>query len=396
MIPFITLPKIPNGFYIYSVDTRKEFLETFKYIKDRIVFASQSIIEFHNNRITNIKRQQQEFQRIRKNISSSTTKIKRANDEALSSFQDIKSLFKKFPLDYTFQEEENLLEEYQKKIIEKLEEAQEFLPNYMNDEILNTLSELFLQRANESFSNDEIKEFEEEGEKRYKAKIPPGYTDNDKDENKYGDLIIWKEMIAIAKRESKPLIFITDERKEDLWEMNEKLLLFPRLELIKEFYLETKQFFWIYSSDNFLKKIARSNNKTEEEELKKAIREISETQEIHRLVGEFISVWNTFESRLRLMIYSDEDITQKVKSRYNNLQHIPIHFIAEQLHYKELLDLRDVQEILSLRQFRNKLVHNDIAPTIEELNMLIYRLNELCENLKIDEDKDEGFSTKSS
>ena len=51
----------------------------------------------------------------------------------------------------------------------------------------------------------------EEGENRYKQKTPPGYMDGKcKDgPRKYGDFIIWKEMLLFAKNNNKNIIFVT-------------------------------------------------------------------------------------------------------------------------------------------------------------------------------------------
>ncbi|WP_204277464.1 PIN-like domain-containing protein, partial [Escherichia coli] len=59
-----------------------------------------------------------------------------------------------------------------------------------------------------------------EGEDRYAKKIPPGYKDAKKDAgefDKYGDLIIWKDMIGKAKADKRPILFISDDAKEDWW-----------------------------------------------------------------------------------------------------------------------------------------------------------------------------------
>jgi len=38
--------------------------------------------------------------------------------------------------------------------------------------------------------------------------------------NKFGDLIIWKEMIEKAKAEKRPIIFVTDDGKSDWWHIH--------------------------------------------------------------------------------------------------------------------------------------------------------------------------------
>nr|WP_072537006.1 PIN-like domain-containing protein [Anaerococcus mediterraneensis] len=61
-----------------------------------------------------------------------------------------------------------------------------------------------------------------EGEIRYKYKIPPGYKDNEKsDISEFGDLFIWKEIIEFSKsQQHKTIIFITNDLKEDWWQLD--------------------------------------------------------------------------------------------------------------------------------------------------------------------------------
>ena len=95
-----------------------------------------------------------------------------------------------------------------------------------------------------------------EGKIRYEQRVPPGYMDADKKDGdeykKFGDLIIWKDMITKAKSEKKPVIFITDDDKEDWWRKHKGRKLGPRPELLDEFKRETGQEFHIYKFDRFI------------------------------------------------------------------------------------------------------------------------------------------------
>ena len=93
-----------------------------------------------------------------------------------------------------------------------------------------------------------------EGRFRYENSIPPGYKDGENDKKKgfqvYGDLIVWKEILRYAKKEKKPVLFICDDMKEDLYRDAKKFL--PRYELIKEFTDITQQQCWIIPLGRFL------------------------------------------------------------------------------------------------------------------------------------------------
>ncbi len=113
--------------------------------------------------------------------------------------------------------------------------------------------------VSEGSSFKEIVEIVKEGEIRYRHKIPPGYMDdNDKEKGfeKYGDLIVWKQMIALAEKEKRTILFVTDDEKEDWWILNskDKSVSAPRHELIKEMKDEAGVFYWSYTFGQFLSK----------------------------------------------------------------------------------------------------------------------------------------------
>lgn len=76
----------------------------------------------------------------------------------------------------------------------------------------------------------------EEGQERYKKEIPPGFKDarNKDGVRKYGDLIIWKELLKFALTQSKNIILITDDVKADWWESHGEQRVF-RSKLLDEF-----------------------------------------------------------------------------------------------------------------------------------------------------------------
>ena len=82
--------------------------------------------------------------------------------------------------------------------------------------------------------------------------MPPGYMDNKKTENKYGDLLVWKEILDYATTQSVDIIFVTHDQKEDWWNTNHGKKIGPRIELRKEFYEKTGQRFHMYTMPSFL------------------------------------------------------------------------------------------------------------------------------------------------
>ena len=63
---------------------------------------------------------------------------------------------------------------------------------------------------------------------------------------KYGDFIIWKQLIEHAIDTKKNVIFVTDDEKEDWWEEFNGKTIGPRPELSKEFREKTSKLFLMY------------------------------------------------------------------------------------------------------------------------------------------------------
>ena len=142
-----------------------------------------------------------------------------------------------------------------KDLREDLENERIYIQSQFNcwdlqNRISNALGSLVL----DSFTEEEIKEIEEEGKERFANKIPPGYKDEeDKDNNKYGDLIIWKEILRYAKAKGCSVIFIGRDMKEDWFQKMHGMTCGPRQELIDEFKKNSpKGNFHIYTLDQFL------------------------------------------------------------------------------------------------------------------------------------------------
>lgn len=121
---------------------------------------------------------------------------------------------------------------------------------------ITRLTQLLDGRIGDKWKPEQLVALKKEGEDRYAKKIPPGYKDVKKEAgefDKYGDLIIWKDLIAKAKSDQRSVIFITDDAKEDWWWIHRGRKLGPRPELIEEFQAGSDQDFHIYEFGQFLR-----------------------------------------------------------------------------------------------------------------------------------------------
>jgi hypothetical protein len=91
----------------------------------------------------------------------------------------------------------------------------------------------------------------------------------------YGDVILWKQIMEKAKGDSKSVILVTDDLKDDWWDKFKGETQGPRKELLREFYEETGQSIYIYQADKFFEYANKLKiGKTVKTEAIKEIRDI--------------------------------------------------------------------------------------------------------------------------
>jgi hypothetical protein len=118
-------------------------------------------------------------------------------------------------------------------------EAEDFL----SDDVVNTFFQSLCSLDDTHYPPSKLLDIYKDGYYRYKYRIPPGYMDDpqiNKDSSKdgvsiIGDLIMWNQIIDIAKTQNRAVIFVTADIKEDWFEFRGKQPISPRHELIYEF-----------------------------------------------------------------------------------------------------------------------------------------------------------------
>ena len=120
------------------------------------------------------------------------------------------------------------------------------------DPVLKALTEIFEGRVGEPYSDEECGKICEQGRERYSARIPPGFSDADKPEpGRYGDLILWHQLIDRAKSAGKPAILVTGDEKDDWWRKVRGQTVGPQPALVQEMLSEAGQQFYMYKPDRF-------------------------------------------------------------------------------------------------------------------------------------------------
>ncbi|ENK2264143.1 TPA: peptidase C14 [Vibrio parahaemolyticus] len=113
---------------------------------------------------------------------------------------------------------EQYLEDF-KSTIESLDKyTRPFKAQFNTGDVHNEIVEYFSDVVLKSDIASICARASQEGDARYEHRLPPGFKDGHKDENRFGDLIIWFELIEKSK-ESKldfdSVLFLTNDEKSD-------------------------------------------------------------------------------------------------------------------------------------------------------------------------------------
>jgi len=305
--------------------------------------------EFYENRINVISEYEKSYDEILSIIQNAKSKIEaksaedKYKDHPLLDLSDIKKE----------------MDEGLSSVEKKIEQAKEKHPKRLEkDDVLERLCQLFRGNVGNNYDEQRLTEIKKEGKERYEKKIPPGFKDvSGKDGDKqYGDLILWYQIIDKAKESKKPIIFISNDAKEDWWLKKDGEKLMPLPQLKKEISDKAGVDFHSYTADRFLKlygKDKTGDGKIDDSMIKE-VRRIRELEE-QRMMMERMEMKERERSGLnpRMLEYSMgymdlfkvlEDLMMEI-----NESEIPPKYI-EELGYL----------FSRMRELRNRIAHGKI------------------------------------
>lgn len=229
--------------YRYTKETQSSFFQVLEGLKERIWIPHQVAIEFFDNRDDVIRQQAGVYAKI---------------DDLIDKLhQQFEAELKKYEGHISINVAQ-ILESIQQSITtakQSLSDDKQKHPDYsLLDPPKNKIIELFDGRVGDEFSNEKLLEIHLDAETRFKLKTPPGYEDAKKSiPEKYGDVVIWFQLIEFAKVKQKPLIFVTNDKKEDWWLKEQGKTIAPRTELLREMHNEAGVVFHMYQINQFIK-----------------------------------------------------------------------------------------------------------------------------------------------
>jgi hypothetical protein len=354
---FILDTNVILNLYRYSIDTSSELITILEKVSNRLWIPYQAAFEYQKNRLIVIKNQIDAYGELKSIIEDYKNQI-------TSKFNK----YLKHPLINANQMLDQINNIFS-SIVESIEARQQEHPDLIEEDSLRErITSLFIDTVGSKYDEKRLNEIYEEGLKRYARNIPPGYLDakNKDGDDKFGDLILWYQIIDKAIETQKSIILITDDTKEDWWWKFKGLTIGPRPELVEEIKIKAKVSFYMYSSDKFME---YAQEYLQEKVIQKAIDEVRKVREqdegplkeLNVIATEISYITSQRNQLLNAINSYDEAITESGKY---------INIMLDKMDKTDNLDKRE-QEVRSL----------NIAE--EERRMLKYKktnaLEQLCE-----------------
>ncbi len=284
--------------YRLPEDARKDLLKILEneILKTRIWLPFQAMLEFITNRLDAISDQKNKFYKVRSILEGSIKKIEEIHGELVKNLDDLQLKKRHSVINPDNHIDKDLFKDAIHKLskfiseLDKLEKEQVDVND--TDPLQKRVLKIFEKCVGLGFSKEKLDEIYKEGEQRYKDERPPGYKDTSKNGfvmfedkkivRKYGDLIIWKEIINKAVDENLEfIVMVTGDVKDDWWESKRGRKIGPRFELRNEIYFgaPSVKLFHMYDTANFMSHASKYLNIQVKEE------SINETKNLEKLVG---------------------------------------------------------------------------------------------------------------
>lgn len=192
--------------YRDSAATREQLLGVLAALSERLFMPHQVGREFLDSRLRTIGGQREGYKRLRE----------AAEGAAAAADSELRKILRLRPKEDLPQGLRDALDEVPVygDLVERVGELEREVPRASNspddDGVWAAVDGLFEGKVGPPYAEEEAKEAEEEAARRRDAKIPPGFKDDGP-----GDYLVWRQAVDEAKRSGRPVVLVTDDRKED-------------------------------------------------------------------------------------------------------------------------------------------------------------------------------------
>lgn len=385
--------------YGFEQQTRKDFFTTAQKIQDKVWIPFHVGLEFHNQRLNVISREKKIFQDLNDITERLLTKLRTdlAEHKLQTKFPKIQEL------------SEQLISSVEHAVIDfktKIEPWDKKQPGIRShDEVLAKIYQITQDRAGNPPEDQKwLDDIYNEGQTRYERRIPPGFKDVGKDHinntapeffhnnlrylRKFGDLIIWKQIIEhVSTTPIKNVFFITDDTKEDWWAIMKSSgskVIGPLEALRTEIYSGSKvELFHMYSTSDFLSNAQKLLHiKVRESSINDAIKSQKRRFESHYLgttptFNVEFSKDNSSSPHERPRIIITSEMGEKLEEQLRNYGFYQAPPISSQDHLSGMDTLKETLHASSLQQQLNRL--QEISN--KELEKVLFR-NQLLDSIR--------------
>jgi hypothetical protein len=198
-----------------------------------------------------------EYQRHRNHVSAT---VFEAYDKAVvkldNAFRELEEALRKNIESKGFLEAvERSFEQSKKKLMATKAKHTKLVPT---ERLHHRLTALFDGKVGQSYCTSDLSSKYVDAEARVRDRVPPGYRDSAKPvPDRYGDVLVWFQLLDKAKLDGKPMVLVTGDSKDDWWWEERGKTIGPRPELRREMLSVADVSFYMYSTGRFLENARR-------------------------------------------------------------------------------------------------------------------------------------------
>ncbi|MFV5348666.1 PIN-like domain-containing protein [Acinetobacter soli] len=407
---FVFDTNILLSIYSYNTQARDTFFSILESLNGRVWLPFHVVLEYQRNRVKIIKESSSNLENLKRRIIDLDARLNPDEGKINSIETDFHKVYEqhkniKNDLDEYIVVYKNLLKKTKKELSEitkelfsKFNSADfEIITVDGSDPIRNKFDEIFSSHkvGDCLFKNkDDIQKFNKEANERFKNKIPPGFKDEkEKGDstfiyagieyyNKFGDLIIFKELIEKAKSNTNEiynLIFVTDDSKDDWIEatkVNDNTIKIGVLSHLKEEFLRESRIkdFKIIDQELFAEhssKYISSNNYSSVENLITNIKQVKAEKE--NIINETVEKLISEATHEALDSLNESIMNNRITNLDNSKDYSIIHTNIDEI----IQSLEDENEKSNLLNLSNKKIISSIESEVyirRELEIAVRKL----------------------
>ncbi len=231
--------------YRYGDGTRDDLFRIIDRLGDRAWLPHQAAREYHENRVEVILEQAAAYDVATKKVEAVDLELTNALGELRKRYPhhariDVADLAK-------------IAGDAVRDLRDADAAAQAAHPSYLEDDaILGRLTAIFAERVGPPYDDERLRAIHDEARGRWARQEPPGFRDAGKpDDRRYGDVVLWYQLLDRARATKTPVIFVTEDAKDDWWYRPRGQTYGPARGLLREMRMIGVAFH-MYAQDRFI------------------------------------------------------------------------------------------------------------------------------------------------